>query len=227
MNVTFIIILLGLILLSLWGWFSGFIKMVCVLCSSIICFVLTLFLSPITTGILVGSEPVYKFFYEKVSGNIDLPDTDVSTALQFFDSIEIPEAFEGTLRDGLKDLAEDTETAKDSAGNYIRDSITVIIIKVVAFIITYIIVSILVSLVFMLFKVLSRLPVVNIANRLLGVIVGLALGIFLVCVFMSVVLYLAPGTFGQGIAEDIDSSAILKYISDHNFILPFVKNYLK
>ena len=228
MNLTFLIILVVLILLGVWGWFYGFIKMVCVLCSSIIIFVLTLFLSPVTTKVLSNSESFYNLIYEKVAGNIDLPKVDAQTALDYFDTIDsIPSGIEGSLKEGLSDLAGNVNSASDDAGEYIRDRITLLIIKVIAFIVTYIIVSILIGIIFRIFNVISKLPVINIANRALGITAGVLMGIFLVFVFMAVVSFLSPGTIADGIASDINSSTVLSFLYEHNFISPFVDQYLR
>ena len=211
MNLTLIIIIIALILLGLWGWFYGFIRMVCVLCSSIIIFVLTLFLAPITTNILSNSEAVHDTIYEKVAGNINLPTVDAQTAIQYFDMVgdNIPRGMESTLKEGL------------------REEVTMMIIKILGFIVTYIVVTLLVGLLFKLFKVLSKLPVINIANKALGVIAGVALGLFLVGVFFAIVSFVSPEAFGDGIAADINSSAVLGWIYEHNIISPFVNSYLK
>ena len=227
MNITLIIILLVLALLGVWGWFSGFIKMVCVLCSSIIIFILTLFISPVITGIMTDSESIYGFFYEKVAGNIDLPNIDASTALQNFDSIDIPDGIEGSLREGLEGLAGNVNTASDDAGEYIRDRVTLMIIKVVGFAVTYIIVSIIVGVLFKIFNILAKLPVINFANRALGITAGVALGLLLVFVFMAVVSFTTPGTFTGFVRDDIQSSGLLGWIYDHNFITPIVRHYLE
>lgn len=229
MNLTLIIIIIALILLGLWGWFYGFIRMVCVLCSSIIIFVLTLFLAPITTNILSNSEAVHDTIYEKVAGNINLPTVDAQTAVQYFDMVgdNIPRGMESTLKEGLQGLASDVSTATNDAGDYIREEVTMMIIKILGFIVTYIVVSLLVGLLFKLFKVLSKLPVINIANKALGVVAGVALGLFLVGVFFAIVSFVSPEAFGDGIAADINSSAVLGWIYEHNILSPFVNSYLK
>jgi len=226
MNVTLIIVIIGLILLGLWGWFSGFIKMVCVLCSSILVFVLTIFLSPITTGIMTDSEKIYGFFYEKVAGSIELPEFDSDNALDFLDSIEVNEELKGNIREGIEGITGDISGASDDAGEYIRDRVTRVVIKVVAFIITYIIVSIIVGIVFMLFKIIARIPVVNMINRILGVVVGLALGYFLICLVFSIGTYITTWSIGADISADIKSSAILSWINDRNILSSFIGNYL-
>lgn len=229
MNLTLIIIIIALILLGLWGWFYGFIRMVCVLCSSIIIFVLTLFLAPITTNILLNSESVHDFIYEKVSGNVELPSVDANTALQYFDMVgdKIPSGMESTLRDGLQGLADDVTTASNDASDYIREEVTMMIIKILGFVVTYAIVSLLVGILFRIFRVLSKLPVINFANRALGIVAGVALGFFLVGVFFAIVSFVSPETFNDGIAADINSSAVLGWIYDHNILSPFVNSYLK
>ncbi|MCR5830110.1 MAG: CvpA family protein [Lachnospiraceae bacterium] len=227
MNITLIIAIIGLILLGVWGWFSGFVRMVCVLCSSIIVFVITFFVSPVTTKIMTESEDIYGFFYEKVVGNFDLPDIDVRTALENIDSIDINDNFKNNIKEGLESLAGDVNTATNGAGDYIRDRITLMIIKVAAFIITYIIVSILVGLLLRLFKFLSQLPVVNVINRVLGVVVALAVGFFAICLVLAIATLFTGGSFNTSIAEDINSSAILGWINDHNFVTPFIEKYIE
>ncbi len=226
MNVTLTVIILFLILLALWGWFSGFIRMVCVLFSSIIVFILTMFLSPVTTSILSKSDKVYDFFYEKVASNIELPSVDAGTALLYFDNIDIPSGIEDSLREGLVGLSRDVNTASDDAGIYIRDKITLMIIKAFSFLITYAIVAILVGIIFRLFNILSRLPIVRVANRLLGVTSGLVLGVLLVFLFMAVVSFLTPGAFGESVVHDIESSSVLGWRYNNNFIAPLVAKYL-
>lgn len=227
MNTTFLIILIGLILMGLWGWFSGFIKMVCVLCSSIICLVLTLFLTPITTDILTRSDKVYNFFYEKVASNIEIPAADLQNSLATLDMADFPEELLGnTVVDGLRELVGEMDASTIDPGEFIRDKVTLMIIKVVAFIVTYIIVSVLVGLMIKIFNVLSKLPVINVANKALGVVSGVALCLLLVLVFMAVVDYVTP-SLCEGLIEDINSNAILKWMSEHNFISPIINNFLK
>ncbi len=226
MNITLIIVLLIIILMGVWGWFSGFIKMVCLLCSSVIIFILTLFISPVITNVMTDSESIYGFFHEKVAGNIDLPSIDASTALKNFDSIDIPDGIEGSLREGLEGLAGNINTASGDASVYIRDKVTLVIIKVVAFAVTYVIVSILVGIIFKIFNVLAKLPVINFANRALGITAGIALGLLLVFVFMTVISFMTPGTITDIMRENIKTNGLLGWIYDHNFILPIVRHYL-
>ena len=227
MNVTFIVIILALALLGLWGWFSGFIRMVCVLCSSIIVFVLTLFLTPVTTEILTKSESVYGFFYEKVASKIDINTGSIQESLAQLETVDLPEgSLESSVVGELREIAGEMDISTIDPGEFLRDRITLMIIKAVAFFVTYIIVSLLVGLIFRIFNVLSKLPVINIANKTLGIVSGVAVGLFLVLVFMAVVDYLSP-SLCEGVIEDINSSTVLGWVHEHNFVSPFVNSFLK
>lgn len=227
MNVTLVIILVVLILLGIWGWFSGFIKMVCVFCSSIIVLVLTLFLSPITTEVFTKSESIYGFFHEKVASAVDLRMDSLQISLDQLNMVELPEGtLESSVVEELRELAGEMELSTVDPVELVRDRITLMLIKAAAFIVTYIIVSLLVGLAFKVFNILSKLPVINVANKALGVASGVAVGIFFVLVFMAVADFLSPSVC-EGVAEDINSSAILGWIHEHNFISPFVNSFLK
>ena len=75
-------------------------------------------------------------------------------------------------------------------------------------------------------KLNNAVAVINIANKTLGIVSGVAVGLFLVRVFMAVVDYLSP-SLCEGVIEDINSSTVLGWVHEHNFVSPFVNSFLK
>lgn len=103
------------------------------------------------------------------------------------------------------------------AGTYIADWI----LNGIVFWAAFVLLSIVLRFVVGLLDIVTRLPVIKGANRLLGAAVGLLQGLLSVWLLMFLLSIACTSEIGQSLLENINENAFLLFLYQHNPILQF------
>ena len=211
MNVLLVVIVAFFGINALAGMKRGLIKTVFSMFSVIVALLATAFLSPVLTQWLQGNENVMEYFVEKADAV--LPFDEVESMLniekkeaeqkRFLDSLPLPESIREQLaqnnsRDFYKTLGVDTFRAY--LCNYIAFAAMLILLKVLCF-----------SL-----DLISKLPVLNQVNHLLGMAAGLAYALLLVWVGGVILTALGSTEAGSSLMKQVNDSAFLSFLYNNN-----------
>lgn len=227
MNLTLIFSIAVILILMIVGRHKGFIKTIFMLFSSIIVFFLTCMASPYVTELIVSSDTIYDFVYDKVEIEPDDDLDDRKSCREYIESLNLPSVLEEKLVSLSDSFFESASEKTRSCEEFMTDKITVMILSSCAFVVTYILLFLLVSLVGKALNLIAKLPVLNFANKTLGLVAGLFGGVMLVMIFMSVVSFITATSFGGAVMEDIESSSVLSFVYDHNFFASLVSHFTK
>ncbi len=75
-------------------------------------------------------------------------------------------------------------------------------------------------------KALSKLPVVNWANKMLGILFGLAESVFIIWTVFTVCMMMNLGNLETYLMEGVRESQILTYLYCNNYLATFLQNLL-
>ena len=223
MNVLLVVIVAFFGINALAGMKRGLIKTVFAMFSVIVALLATAFLSPVLTQWLQGNENVMEYFVEKADAV--LPFDEVESMLniekkeaeqkRFLDSLPLPESIREQLaqnnsRDFYKTLGVDTFRA------YLCNYIACMIISALSFVATFAAMLILLKVLCFSLDLISKLPVLNQVNHLLGMAAGLAYALLLVWVGGVILTALGSTEAGSSLMKQVNDSAFLSFLYNNN-----------
>ncbi len=226
------LILIAVALFTLYnGWTKGFIKSVMGLvkgfAAAIAAYAYTPMLSPILNEKWIG-KPLADGIFETLRSLA----LDTSTDLYNLDrlAIDLPaplvsmlERYNVNIADfssGIKGLEQVTEDVVYTTASKIAESTAALLSSALAFILIFLGVFLVLSVLTALLDLIFRMPVLNTANKFLGIIFGAAEALLLLSV-VSVLLSalvtslgsLEPTLFG---ADVIEHSVVCKFFAEHS-----------
>lgn len=101
-----------------------------------------------------------------------------------------------------------------------KDTIKTIVVVILFLILC--IVHRIISLIFFSAKLISKLPVVSTANRLLGAVMGVLETVLIVWVIFALIMNFGLGVIGQQILLYVQDSPILTFLYEHNYLAYWV-----
>lgn len=98
--------------------------------------------------------------------------------------------------------------------------------NIIVFVVVFVVIYIALIIVSVSLNLISRLPVISSLNRLLGAIVGGALGILCVMIFMAVIYFMENHGSGAAIYSMIENQEFLKILYDNNVLVDLLDKFL-
>ena len=223
MNVLLVVIVAFFGINALAGMKRGLIKTVFSMFSVIVALLATAFLSPVLTQWLQGNENVMEYFVEKADAVLPFGEVESMLNLEkkeaeqkrFLDSLPLPESIREQLaqnnsRDFYKTLGVDTFRA------YLCNYIACMIISALSFVATFVAMLILLKVLCFSLDLISKLPVLNQVNHLLGMAAGLAYALLLVWVGGVILTALGSTEAGSSLMKQVNDSAFLSFLYNNN-----------
>ncbi len=152
---------------------------------------------------------------EDVVENAEIP-RDMQVAA--IESADLPEVFKDLLSTNNNSAIYE-ELGAETFGQYVGGFLSELIIHIVAFLCTFILVVLILRAIIFALNIVAELPVLGIANRLIGGGVGVACALmvlWVICVIVTL-LYVTPP--GKEIYEAIQGNGFLKMIYDYNPVM--------
>lgn len=234
MNVLTIVIIAFLAVNAVIGMKRGLIKTVFSMFSVIVALILTAFVSPIVTQKLQENEKVMDYFSEKVDAVLPFDEVESMLNLEakkteqaeFLQSLPLPESIRKQL---MEDNSADFYSALgvDNFRDYLCNYIACMIISAISFVLTFLVLILLLKVLCVSLDLISKLPVLNQVNHLLGMAAGIAYALLLIWVG-GVVLTAVSGTAaGSSLLEMVNDSAFLSFLYNNNPLLGKVSDLSK
>ena len=195
-NSIIIIVLIGFII---YGFVRGFLRQVIGVVGTVLAFVLAALLCGTLVEIIKNNTGIYASiadFFKKILPNIDK---------------EAIEKYPAFLQVIFAPMMEDAASAVDT----VSDTLTRLVLSFAAYLVILLVVKLLCIIVAMILDKIFERTALGLVNKLLGLILGLIKGVLLVSAILFLVeLVLVPST--PAVAEEIESSAISKFLLDFN-----------
>lgn len=234
MNILTIIVL-GFLILSAWiGMKRGLIKTVFSMFSMIIAIALTALISPAVSKSLQENEKVMSYFAEKADALIPFEEiesrleleTKKTVQTEFLKKLHLPESVITSLEEN--NSANFYEVlGVDTFEDYLCHSIASIVVNALAFAITFLVILILLKVLCFALNLVSKLPVLNQANHLLGLAAGFLYAIMIVWVGCILLTAFSSTEAGSSLMKMVKESEVLSYIYDHNLLLSKITDLTK
>jgi uncharacterized membrane protein required for colicin V production len=226
MNWVEIVILLVIGLSAYKAYNKGFILSLFNLCALLVTIFLTIQLYPMGSKIIFNFTNLDESLRGSVSKSLDLErEVNESVSLEeqigFIDNLPLPESLKENLM--ANNNYEVYDLLKVSRlEDYITGYIARIAVNIIAFIIIFILLYIILNIVVRTLNILSKLPLINSVNKLLGLVFGSLLGVIRVWfIFFVMTLYSANPKMGT-VFDMIAESQWLSFLYNNNLLLKAV-----
>ncbi|MDE7299453.1 MAG: CvpA family protein [Lachnospiraceae bacterium] len=245
MNVLSILVIVFLVGNALYGMKRGLIKTVFSIFSMITALLLTALISPIVTKQLQSNEKVITYFADKVSAVLPFESGDgrdvqgeagkkpeqqgegtKSVQEKFLESLPLPESLRKSL------LENNSSAYYDALGvstfrEYLCNYFACMVVSALSFVVTFLVVFVLLKILCFSLDLISKLPLLNQANHLLGLAAG-AVNALLVIWVCCIVLTAFGGTeAGRNLMKLVNESGFLSFLYNNNLLLGKVTDLSK
>ena len=217
---VFIICMVIIVACAVIGIKRGFIKTVFDFCGMIIAVVLTVLISPYVAAMLRNNPGIYDTFHSKIAKHVDVNfDMGENRLDDYLEGLKLPVKVEDFVLKGNDAVTQAVDDAVNSANMAIVDRLTDMAINCVAFIITFVIIQVLLAIAVMVLDLVSKLPVLNTANKTLGLVAGLVQGYLILSLLGVILMAISTSELGIKIGSQVASNPVLSFIYRHNLIL--------
>lgn len=216
-----LIIVIGIIVLNaLIGRKVGLIKIIFSLLSFAIALALTTWISPTVNGILNNNETFYEKTFQQVEKMLSLEENESADQDDIIEGLPLPKSMKESL---MKNKAKQEANIK----SYITCHVTGIVINAFAYILTFVIVFIALWVVSIALNIISKLPILNQINRTAGLLLGAVQGLVVVWLLFIILTVISGSQLGETAFQQINSSGILSFLYNKNFLLNIVFDAVK
>lgn len=219
MNILLLIVLIILISSIIWGWWCGFVRIIFSIITMIFTITLVSWINPHTIEFIKQNTTIYEKIAvqctKKIQSSVE-ETFSVKTKEELCLEMQFPKLWKQQFLEIKEEFIEEKDIYKQ-AGEYVADKI----LQGTSFIVSFIVISLLLKVLFKILNLISKLPIINGLNRLLGGIMGGMQGFFIVwtILFLVTLFYMSP--IGQISLIYINESTFLIYLYECNPI-----NYL-
>ena len=237
LSIAFLVIV---IISCIVGYFRGFLALLVGLLKGLVAVVLAAMLckpmgnalntTKMGTGIadkvenyLIEKDETFKFELTKESKEIYINEQ----LDQKLEEAKIPQVLRKYVKNILVDKMQIEEGETITVARYIGKGMSFFVCTIVAYIIIFAIILILLTIVQRLFKNINKIPIVGLANRLLGLGLGVIIALLVIGVICYVLTFLmtVPGDMSNWIMnalklteEQKDEQSLAKFMYEHNVI---------
>lgn len=235
MNWLLIIVLL-IIFFSVWrGWRLGLLRVLYSLVSVVLVIILVAYAAPYISNFLKNNTSLYSIVQEKSLehfeqriDNASEGDSENPTLTEIIGNLSLPQtvtSYLGTTSNEKNGVA--TQTVKEALAESMANNAATLILGGISFFAALILVLILVRLIGHVLDIVNHIPVLSGINRFLGLFAGGFEGLILVWLLMMVILLLSGTGVNTQLTENINKSAFLTYLYEHNWLLNLLTKFLK
>jgi hypothetical protein len=247
MNWLMVVVVVILAGNALIGRKVGLIRMVFSLCSMVVALLLTIIMNPLVNSWMVKNGN----FYESVANKIEVilegkeagdeniergEDSKVVDKIKeqmdsekitkkeeasYIEKLQLPKSLKKSLQEN-NTISTYKSMAIDNFKQYISRYLAGVVVKALSFVVTFIIILVILWILSFSLNLISKLPILNQINKTTGAFAGLLHGLILVWIFFLVMTVFGGTIFGQNILGMIESSKMLSFIYNNNFLLRFI-----
>lgn len=223
-NTADIIVLFVIAVFVIAAYFRGIIKSVIGFASVVISIIASFILYPYASAVL-RATPLFTSLKASIIKALELDAAqDLLTQKAQADligSLSLPDFMKLSLfenNNGEMYKLLDVSSITDYIGGYIAG----IIINILSLLLVIVVVKIALSIIVYAFDIVSRLPVISTADKLLGAVFGFMQSIIFVWIIMTLITLFLTKPEHQGITESIQGSVIASKLYDSNIFIGFI-----
>jgi Colicin V production protein. len=228
MNWLLIGIISILILFMVIGYIRGFIKKIVSICSLIVALILVSFLTPYTSSFIQNYTPIYASIKGQCLNNIQEPLSKMegstkSAQIQFINELPVP----ASVKEGLisnNNSSAYTSLAVEQFSDYVAGYLAKWIVNAISYIVVFIFVIIFLRIIFMTLDLVSKFPIINGINKMLGLLMGFIEGILVMWLLFLVLTIFINTTLGAQAFLMINNSKVLTFLYNNNYLLKVITN---
>lgn len=220
-----------LIGMVLYGHYKGFIKLSVSALALVISLVTVHMAMPYVTDWLKNDTPAYESIKQGMEKAVGLDEIfaeaggdtilEKSGERTIIEGLELPEQLKKLLienNNGEVYQMMGVELFRDYIGGYLADTI----IKIMAFVLLFLVVFILLHVAVIWLDLIARLPILSGLNKIAGAVLGGAEAFIFLWIACLIFTALSGTEAGAAMMKQVDASAWLSWIYDHNLLSYFV-----
>ena len=207
-------------LFGIMGLKRGLIRTVFELAGMLIGVILTVLISPYMASMLRNSASVYDAIHSKIEEHVHINFNSSGDELtDYLDGLNMPNKVDEFLLEKSGNVSDLANSTVEQINRSIVDKLTDMAINCISFVVTFIIIMLLLTIAVMLLDLISKLPVLNFTNKLLGLAAGLIEAYLILSVIGVMIMIFSTSKLGIALSTQISSNPILSFIYKHNLIL--------
>lgn len=227
MNILLIAIIAILGINIFEGYRKGLVKIAVSIVAMLLTSVLVCMLTPTIGSFLRDETKLYEIVNDKTTEFIK----SQNIGEELIEKQEELVAKELKLPQPIVELIAKNNTAKtykelgvSTFEEYIGGYLARIIVDAIAFVVTYIIVMLIFKVILLATDIITKIPGIHGANKIIGGVVGFAKGIIIVWFAFIIITMLMNTAFGKTCSDMINESEFLLWIYNNNLLLKIITN---
>lgn len=217
-NLVAIIALVIVLALAGLGYKRGLIMSIWHLVSFVLIIGLTIWASPHVAKFAKNNEKIYKLFYSTIAKTVKVPAKSGDDIDKFIEGLHLPEKAEDVVQNFASRYYGDVEDVQKSFEEKVYEKLTDMTLTALSFLITLGLAALAVTIVFNMLDLVSKMPLLNMANKLGGIALGLAEGILIIWVACGIIPLFSATSWGGTVIEQIQANKILNALYEHNIV---------
>ena len=212
------------------GAWRGFVRTILGFANFIIAIILTNMFYPHMARFLRSIDGFFEALSTAIRSTMGLDDAIYEAAVdaggrvaeaQFIQDLPLPPFFRDTLIENNNAIIRAAIGAIDFA-DYVAGFLASIVINIISMVVVFVIVFLGLMLLTRVLDILTKLPVLNTLNKLLGGAVGAIWGLLVTWLVLGIVVIYFSANSGVDVTEMLDASVIAGPLNEWNFALNFI-----
>ena len=225
MNILDLVVIGIMLLCIVVGTVRGFLRATLGFVNFVIAIVVTNLFYPYLGRFLRSIDGLFGALTTSISQALNLDELvynmGVAAQTEVIDSLPLPNVFRQALIENNNPVIHMALGVVDFAG-YIAAFLAGIVINIISMIIIFVIVFAALTIITNLLNIISRLPVLNTLNKLLGGVVGGVWGLLLVWLVLGIVVIYFSANGNANMADMLEASQIARPMHDANFVVDYI-----
>ena len=221
MNWMDIVVVAVLIITSIEGYIKGFIMSFIGIASWIIAGVCAMKFYKPTAEYIIANTSIYDKINDVIKDKFTLAASTPSGELNsdIFSFIKLPKIFESIL------IPPESSSVGNLIGNTVGEMVSKLMIDIISVILVFLAVKIILYIAAVILDKFAQLPVINLMNRLAGLLFGLLKGGIIISVVLALLVPIISIVPGDALAQTLEASIITEYLYDNNLLLKLIEGY--
>jgi len=226
MNILDLLVIAIMLLCILGGVWRGFIRTVLGFANFILAIFLTNMLYPHVGRFLRGAGGFFESLKNSIANmfNIDAIIADRAGAAyhQIINDLPLPQAFRDTLIENYPDTLVHYAIGATGISDYIAGFLAGIVVNIISMVATFIVIFALLVALTRVLNVISKLPVLNSLNKLLGGALGAVWGLLLTWIILGIAVVYFSANSGADMVAMLEGSALARPLHDANPVVNLI-----
>lgn len=219
-----VVIIVILMINGIQGWQRGFILTTFSMVGFLVAGFVAKVYHPVLSDYILRNPKFFLFLQEMVGEKVETASTMEGTAVEsasnqnIFEVLKLPKAL-GELLMKSETMQDYSARAMEGVQSYIADILTRMFIDLISILILFMVVKLVLNLIAHVLHGIASLPILNSFNHLGGLSVGVAKGLLIVFIFLTLITPFTAMTKQSIFTEGLEDAVLGKYLYDHNPII--------